>query len=82
MKKISQREARQLRKEVAELKAVLRSQHIHWSKDYPGGVHLTTIGLSDVGAAKLLTAQRLSHALVARAENNELRIYALKYPAL
>lgn len=43
---------------------------------------MTTIGLSDVGAAKLLTAQRLSHALVARAENNELRIYALKYPAL
>lgn len=37
MKKISQREARQLRKEVAELKAVLRSQHIHWSKDYPAG---------------------------------------------
>ena len=78
---ISQLRARAYKQRVAELEAVLKAQHHSWSKDYPGGVHLTSIPLHEVTEARLHTAQRLGFALVGRQEGAELRVFAVKYPA-
>lgn len=77
---ISQREARRLKKRVAELEAQERERRAQWATDYPGGVNFWSIG--DCGAdrmAAVRTARKLGHAIVAVPDMNAatIRLYAL-----
>jgi hypothetical protein len=74
---ISQREARKLKKRVEELEQRERARIRRWSGDYPGGVHVQTLNLNELPAARLQTAALLEHALVARVNGTELYIYAV-----
>jgi len=80
-KKISQREARQLRKRVAELERRDELNASAWAREYIGGVNVATVMVSDVSHAICRTARKLGHALVAVPSDNgkfELSIYAVK----
>ena len=79
MKKISQREARQLRKEVGELKAKLSEQRYQWAREWPGGTHLRTIQCHPETSAVIDTARALKHAVVVVPERDQhkLRLYGL-----
>ena len=80
-RKISQREARQLRKRVAELERVNEQNASAWAREYIGGVNVATVTVSDVSHAICRTARKLGHALVVMPTDNgksELRIFAVK----
>lgn len=79
-KKISQREARRLRKRVAELEKRNEQNASAWAREYIGGVHVATVGVSDVNHAICRAARKLGHALVAVPGDNgkwELSLYAV-----
>jgi hypothetical protein len=77
--KISQREARDLRKRVRELEDQRAAERSYWRNDSPG-VHLGTITLDKDwfwGACR--TAQRLGRVLVVKTkENGTHEFYAVK----
>lgn len=80
-KKISQREARKLRKRVAELEKINEQNASAWAREYIGGVNITTVPTSDVHHAICRTARKLGHALVAVPSDNgklELSLFAVK----
>lgn len=66
-KPISQREARQLRKRVAELERQEDSRRNAWVQQYPGGVHIASFSFDNdrTEIACIGTARRLGHAVVA-----------------
>ena len=79
-KKISQREGRRLRARVAELERNNEQNASAWAREYIGGVHLTTINVTDVSHAICRTARKLGHAIVAVPSDNgkhELGLYAV-----
>jgi hypothetical protein len=70
-RKISQREARRLRKRVQTLEFEHRARMNAWGKEYPG----IDIGQMSIGAegkiiSALRTARKLKHAVVALAETD------------
>jgi hypothetical protein len=72
--KISQREARRLRKRVQELEAAQRHARNRWSSDYPGGACLGCIDRDkDWLSGRIEAARLLGHAVVIT-ENNEGRL--------
>lgn len=80
MKKISQREARKLRKRVQELEKRNEQNANAWAREYIGGVHMDTVSVSNVSHAICRTARRLGRALVVIPGDNgkfELSIYAV-----
>lgn len=76
MKRFSQREARRLRKRVDELESQIRKQHNNWSSDWPGGVHIGSISWAarDITVARIETARKLGHAVVATDADDGKRI--------
>ena len=78
--KISQREARELRRKVAALEGREAARFSRWSSDYPGGTHFATVTLDDVTAARLRTARTLGHAVVAIPQSDN-RLYYFALPA-
>lgn len=64
MAKISQREARNLKKRVAELEAKFRDQLNNWSGEWPGGAHIGTIEVTAAHFNIAKTARALGHAVV------------------
>jgi hypothetical protein len=78
-KKISQREARQLRKRVAELEKINEQNASAWARDYVGGVNIDTIPVKDVEWHIISTARKLGHAVVVLPTDNfKLLLYAVK----
>ncbi len=80
MSKISQREARRLRKRVAELEEEQAARLAKYRLDYPGGVQITSIdSLSDFGKGTFQTATRMNAALVCKYDEGtgRLRVYAV-----
>ena len=75
--KITQREARRLKKRVAELEQIQAGQRSSWTRQYPGGVHLVNINVEGDSKGRLEGAQMLSHPLVAKLEGYVVRIYAI-----
>jgi hypothetical protein len=75
--KISQREARRLRKRVKELEQQARTMHVNWGAPY-GGIAIATWTLTkDVWYGKLLGAKMCGKVLIARvADNGEVSFYA------
>jgi len=63
--KISQREARRLRKRVQELEKLQADQRNRWAADYPGGITLGTISRSkDWLTGRIDAARMLGHPVV------------------
>lgn len=82
--KISQREARRLRKRVDELEQAFESQRRRWSQEFFGGVEIGCIMLNDMPKtlSAIRTARTLRHAVVAVVNNDEsdVRFMALPSP--
>lgn len=78
---ISQREARRLRKRVAELEAMERKRRGAWNAEYPGGTHIGSFKFDERTDAALSVAMLLGHALVIGGKNSDgsRRIYALPH---
>lgn len=80
MSRISQREARRLRKRVAELERMDSQRRVSWAQDWPGGVHIgTEENVSEKVRSSVQTARRLGHAVVVKQEDQtpRLHFYAL-----
>lgn len=76
---ISQREARRLKKRVAELETAESARKQRWSSGYPGGVNIVTYTFDkDFHRGVMEGAQMLGHALVAKLDGATLKIYAVK----
>lgn len=80
--KISQREARRLRKRVEELERVLADQRISWARDFPGGTNIGSVDSVSATAGKVGVARKLAHAVVAVNDGDKLMLYALPLPAV
>lgn len=81
-KRISQREARRLRQRVADLERRERRRREVWCGDWFGGTDVGRVTVSADTYAALHTARRLSHALVAVTDNNNVvRFLALPHHA-
>ncbi len=78
--KISQREARRLKKRVQQLENEQAARINRWRTDYPGGVYLLTLtSLHDTANGKLAAAALFDAALVGRWDDSakQLRVYAV-----
>jgi hypothetical protein len=80
--KISQREARRLRKRVAELEAGIRQQRAAYSQTWIGGVDIGRHEFTGYYLPAIVrTARRLGHAVVAVGdETDTIRFIALPHP--
>jgi hypothetical protein len=80
--KISQREARRLRKRVAELEAIEAKRFGGWATSgYPGGIHLASRKIDTDGwlNGTMRTARRLGCVLVCTIDDaGEINYYAVK----
>lgn len=75
--RISQREARRLRKRVDELERLEVRRNCAWIAEYPAGVHLATISVYPHDYATVVTARKLGHACVLVPDaKDSVRIYA------
>lgn len=82
MSRISQREARRLRKLVADLERREANRARTWSSEWPGGVHLFGVTLQSDQIACLRTAQKLGHYLVVKVDScGSTQFYASKVTA-
>ena len=82
--KISQREARKLRKRVVALEHELEVQRRVWSQEYIGGVEIGSIvweSRDDPRVTAVRTARKLNHAVVVVGnDGGTLRLIALPHP--
>jgi hypothetical protein len=77
---ISQREAKRLQDQVRDLTHAIEKMRADWARDYPGGVHISTIEFDSKDRPNLVavrTARRLKHAVVVIDDGSVLRFYAL-----
>lgn len=80
-RKISQREARRLKKRVDELERMIHERGARYSGNYPGGVNFLTLagdGLSQQSIGRLDTASMLGHHLVVKWNGEKLYFYAVE----
>lgn len=68
--KISQREAHRLKRRIAELEGIQRKQRNLWWSDWPSGIVLSRLKVSDSTYAEIKTARKLKHAVVVTVEND------------
>lgn len=82
MSRISQREARRLRKRVDELELTIDAQRREWSSSYPGGIHIGNITPTCADPKiQIATARRLGHTVVVVNDGQGLlMLYALPLP--
>lgn len=81
-KPITQREARALQRRVQILEDREENRRSEWVRQYPGGVHISSVLVSEVDAARLRIARKLEHAVVAvNGNGNEILFYALPLAA-
>ncbi len=83
MSRISQREARQLRRRVQALERVLEAQRGNWNCDWPGGTFIGCVRLPEPStlAESVRVSRLLGHAVVATQEAGQLRFFALPLPS-
>jgi hypothetical protein len=80
--RISQREARRLRKRVTELESVLVNQRRLYSQEWFGGVEIGRFTFNSNYISEVVrTARKLGHAVVAVGDDSEtVRFVALPHP--
>lgn len=79
-RKISQRKARALLREVNALRAEREKQRSRWARNYPGGVHIATSKPAETARVAIQTARSLGHAVVAVENQDSVLYYALPLP--
>ena len=78
-KKITQSEARRLQRRVDELERAEAVRNNAWSSEWPGGVHVYSLAISDALRQTIRTAGQLGHATVVRlASDGNAKFYACK----
>lgn len=85
MKKISQREARRLRKELQQFRDDRRTSLNRWSVDYPGGIHLGDVhtGTTSRIYVGIDFAQRFECVVVCKVDSDgHIHFYAIKNPKI
>lgn len=82
MTRISQREARRLRKRVKELEKVLINQRRVYAQDWTDGTEIASATFAeDAVPTAIRTARRLNHAVVVVGnETRTIRFIALPHP--
>ncbi len=79
--KISQREARRLRKRVTELEQAVSRQRSVYAQEWLGGIDIGREAMETTTATAIRTARRLGHAVVAVGdETDTVRFIALQHP--
>lgn len=82
--KISQREARQLKRRVNELETELNRQRHNWTEEWPGGVRIDTVDVNESEYHIADTARNLGHAVVViprlLGSQWQFKVYALPLP--
>jgi hypothetical protein len=82
MKKISQREARRMRKELQALRKRDEARERSWSSEYPDAIHIASSSPSTDVVAIIKTARKLGHAVICTAEGDgKIFYYAAKKEA-
>lgn len=78
--KISQRQARYYRKRTQGLEGVLARQKQRWAREWsPAWINIESIRLPDASFARIDTARKLGHAVIAvPRDSNEILFYAEK----
>lgn len=76
-KHISQREARELKRRVADLERQEDLRRSCYAQSYPGGTHIGALSVAIDDYARVNVARRLKHAVVCTAENGVIQLYAL-----
>jgi hypothetical protein len=77
--KISQREARRLKKRVEDLERQQNLQRAVWNNSYPGGVHLGYLTLTaDWFRGRLEASRMLGHPIVVTLDGAKANFYAVK----
>lgn len=74
---ITQAAARAALKRVAQLEQEHSRRLNSYVTDYPGGVHMATIGMGELSAGRLQASQSLGAAIVGRMDGQEMRVYAI-----
>jgi hypothetical protein len=78
-KPISQREARKLKQRVKKMEADLAAQRGRWSKEWPGGVLIDTINVTNAEWNIVRTARLMGHpVVVTTGEVNKLGMWGIK----
>ncbi len=81
--RISQREAKRLRKRVQALESIIATQRRIWSQEYFGGVNIANVAFNADHQVVVATrtARKLGHAVVVIGdESGNLRFMALPHP--
>lgn len=84
MTRISQREARRLRKRVESLERQIKNQRQRWGAEYLGGVEISRVSYEPFAPVPLAirTARKLDHGVAVIADDNgEVRFIALPHPS-
>jgi hypothetical protein len=77
---ISQREARRLRKRVAELEQQQRRQRQVWANEYATGLYIGTVANAPIAPRIAIhTARVLGHVSVALMSGDDIKFYALPH---
>lgn len=82
--KISQREARRLRKRLTELESAIQQQRRVWGQTYTGGTEIARHSFPhDFVPEAVKVARKLGHAVVAVGDDTDtVRFVALPHPDL
>ena len=82
MTKITQMEARRLKRRVAQLEQMIADERRHWGASYPGGVNIGTFEMTTENHvySAIHTASLLNHAVVCVSDSHrKFRVYALPH---
>lgn len=79
--KISQREARKLKRRVRELENVLDEMRKNWREDWPAGrLFHRAIGADKITLTAIKTARLLRHAVVVMPSGDDLVYFGMQLP--
>ncbi len=79
-RRISQREARRLRRRIEELERLIADQRRTYRQEWIGGVDIGRVEVTDTIAAIVRTARRLEHAVIAVGDDTTtIRFIALPH---
>lgn len=77
---ISQREARRLKKRVAELEGVEESRMRRWATDWPGGTEIARLDCQPISLSAIRTARKLRHAVVVVSDEESATVRFMALP--
>lgn len=81
--KITQAEARRLKRRINQLESIESERRRRYLRDYPGGVNIATSKYSDDKSflpAIINNSRQLGHAVVVVADGATLHYYAIPHP--